>query len=74
MMYCTLQPKVAIELTRREASIRSATGKANFFRVMGQAEREFRVLSVQGQSKVDRLTCKSTIFSSTYAVHTTSKH
>jgi hypothetical protein len=47
---------VTIELTRQKDSIDSASASGQYYRTLGQAEREFRILSVKEQSKVDRLT------------------
>ena len=47
---------VALELLRQERAITSAYAQCHHYSITGQAEREFQVLSVQSQSKVDRLT------------------
>lgn len=46
---------VALELLRQEKAITSAYARSNHYTITGQAEREFQMLSVQSQSKVDRL-------------------
>jgi uncharacterized membrane protein len=51
-----LLSSVTLELLRQEQSITSAYTQSKSYPIMGQAEREFQVLSVASQSKVDRLT------------------
>ena len=51
-----LLSSVTLELLRQEKSITSAYTQSKSYPIMGQAEREFQVLSVASQSKVDRLT------------------
>jgi uncharacterized membrane protein len=51
-----LLSSVTLELIRQEKSITSAYTQSKSYSIMGQAEREFQVLSVASQSKVDRLT------------------
>jgi uncharacterized membrane protein len=51
-----LLSSVTLELLRHEQSITSAYTQSKLYPIMGQAEREFQVLSVASQSKVDRLT------------------
>ena len=51
-----LLSSVTLELLRQEKSITSAYTRSKSYPIMGQAEREFQVLSVASQSKVDRLT------------------
>jgi Protein of unknown function (DUF1517) len=48
--------EVSLELLRQEKAITSAYAQFNAYPISGQAEREFQVLSVSSQSKVDRLT------------------
>jgi uncharacterized membrane protein len=48
--------EVSLELLRQEQAITSAYAQFNAYPISGQAEREFQVLSVSSQSKVDRLT------------------
>lgn len=49
---------VALELLRQERSISSAHAQSNHYKIYGQAEREFQIRSVKGQSKFDRLAGK----------------
>jgi Protein of unknown function (DUF1517) len=51
-----LLSSVALELLRNEPFIQSAVAQSKPYAIAGQAEREFQVLSVASQSKVDRLT------------------
>jgi Protein of unknown function (DUF1517) len=51
-----LLSSVTLELLRHEQSITSAYATSKSYPIIGQAEREFQVLSVASQSKVDRLT------------------
>jgi len=51
-----LLSNVALELLRNEKSITSARAQSKNYASRSQAEREFQLLSVQGRSKVDRLT------------------
>lgn len=46
----------AVELLRHQPSISSAYAESKHYRIYGEAEREFQIRSVQGQSKFDRLT------------------
>jgi Protein of unknown function (DUF1517) len=51
-----LLSSVALELLRSEPFIQSAFAQSQPYTISGQAEREFQVLSVASQRKVDRLT------------------
>lgn len=51
-----LLSNVALELLRNEKSITSARAQSKYYASRSKAEREFQLLSVQGRSKVDRLT------------------
>ena len=51
-----LLSSVTLELLRNESMIQSAVTQSQQYSISGQAEREFQVLSVASQKKVDRLT------------------
>jgi Protein of unknown function (DUF1517) len=51
-----LLSSVTLELLRQEQCITSAYTRSKVYNIRGQAEREFQLLSVNSQSKVDRLT------------------
>jgi uncharacterized membrane protein len=53
-----LLSSVTLELLRQEQAIKSAYTQSKQYPISGQAEREFQILSVASQRKVDRLTGK----------------
>ena len=59
-----LLSSVALELLRHEQAVTSVSTESDNYPLVGQAERKFQLLSVQGRSKVDRLTgtCSSSSF------------